>query len=162
MYPLPDGTPGNYRTTSAHSYITFTGVGSDNVYSVTLRLDPGTGSASEGEVRILANGLEVARGRLAPGWQNVGFEATSGPAHAFSPSNLQIEIFFPAELVEGGEQRGVLVDWVGITQTGSTALISRSPAHEAGLLSGVLLLYLLVVRFAGLHPTMQARRLGLL
>ena len=162
MFPLPDGTPGNYRTTSAHSYITIPGVGSDNVYSVTLRLNPGTGPASAGDIRVLANGSEAARKRLAPGWQDVGFEAASGPARAFSPANLQIDILSPAELVEGGEQRGALVDWVTITQTGSVALISRSPAHEAGLLMGVLLLYLLVVRFAGLHPTMQARRLGLL
>jgi hypothetical protein len=162
MFPLPGGTPGDYRTTSAHSYITIPGVGSDNVYSVTLRLAPGAGAASRGEIRVLVNGAEATRWRLVPGWQDVTFSAGSGPARAFNAANLEIEILAPAELVEGGEQRGVLVDRIEIAHSDTAAPFSRSPAHEAGLLAGVMLLYLLVVRFAGLRPTLPARRLALL
>ena len=56
MYPMPDGSPGDYRFTSQLAVISIPGAGANNTYSVTMRLNPGTGPASQGRVAIVANG----------------------------------------------------------------------------------------------------------
>lgn len=161
LFPLPDGSPGDYRTTSAHAYVSLPGVGSDNSFRVTLRMAADGGPALKGDTRINANGREVGRVRLGNDWQNVVVTATSGPAEMFNAANLNLEIVSPTELAEGGEQRGALVDRITIEQVGSSGALSRSPAHETGLLLGLLLLYLLLARSGGVVPRLPGRRLAL-
>ncbi len=161
LFPLPGGSPGNYRTTSAHAYVIVPGVGSDNSFKVTLRMAADGGPALKGDTRINANGREVGRVRLGNGWQDVVVTATSGPSGVFNAANLDLEIVSPTELAEGGEQRGALVDRVTIEQVGSIGVLSRSPAHESGLLLGLLLLYLLVARSGGVVARLPSRRLAL-
>lgn len=160
MFPMPDGSPGDYRFTSARSVVLIPGAGSDNVFRVTMRLNPG--ASARGPVRVLMNNSELARVQLVPGWQDVSFEATSGPARVFSPSDLELEIRAPAEVVEGGEQRGVMLDRVTVRLVRNLGAFTTSPAHEAGLILALALLYLLVCRSAGLHTNLPSWRLGAL
>lgn len=161
MFPMPNGEPGDYRYTSQRASISIPGVGTGNVYSVTLRLNPGTGPASRGDVQVVANGTEVAHGVPSPGWQDVAFQVNTGPPRWFEGSSIDIVIKAPVDVVEGGEQRGVMLDSVSIVQLGNAAPLSRSPAQEAGLLAGVLLLYLLVMRAAGRAAPLHVRGMAL-
>ena len=100
--------------------------------------------------------------RLNPGWNNVSFTANTGPAKLLAGSSLDIEIKAPAEVIEGGEQRGILVDTVRVAEVSSSGIASRSPSDEVGLLLGVLLLYLIVARASGTSPPVHVRRLALI
>lgn len=159
QFPLPDGSPGNYRATSAHASITIPGAGSDDAFSVTLRLNPG--AFANPTVTIIANNSVSKRATLSAGWQDVAMQVNTGPAQLLEQANLDLEILSPAQLVEGGAQQGVLVDRVYIRQIGDAGPFSRSPAHEAGLFIALILLYLLIVRSAGLFPSLAVRRLAL-
>src|SRR5205085_2310884 len=99
--------------------------------------------------------------KVSPGWQNMVVHANSGPAQLFSPANLELEIISPVKLVEGGQQRGVLVDLVLIRKVRGVGAFSRSPAHEGGLLLGVFLLYLLIARVSGRPSSIYVKRMAL-